>query len=146
MKPRDSNGFSLVELSITLVVFGLVLAMTVPSFRSFSASHQLKSAAANITGQLRLAREKAISTGSTQELRFMEAFQSSDYHVWNGATANPKWKLPNGITYYWGTGTQSSYRMTRDGRCMDSGLIILQDLRGRRDTVSVQISGLVLAY
>ena len=146
VNPRDSRGFSLVELAVTLVVFGLVLAMTVPAFRGFSASHQLKNAVANITGQLRLGREKAISSGTTQTLRFMAAFQSSDYHIWNGTTANPKWSLPNGISYYWGSGTQNTYRMTRDGRCLDSGMIILQDARGTRDTVSVQISGLVLSY
>ena len=141
-----SSGFSLIELAITLVVFGLVLAMTVPAFRGFSASHQLKGSVANVTGQLRLAREKAISTGATQELRFMAGFQTSDYHIWNGAVANPKWSLPKDISYFWGTGTQNTYRMTRDGRCLDSGLIILQDARGNRDTVSVQISGLVMSY
>jgi prepilin-type N-terminal cleavage/methylation domain-containing protein len=146
MNSRASRGFSLVELAITLVVFGLVLAMTVPAFRGFSASHQLKGAIANVNGQLRLGREKAIASGTTQTLRFMAGFQGSDYHVWNGTVANPKWSLPNGISYYWGAGTQNTYRMTREGRCLDSGMIILQDARGNRDTVSVQISGFVLSY
>jgi hypothetical protein len=34
--------------------------------------------------------------------------------------------------------------MNRDGRASASGNIILRDTRGYRDTVSVQMSGLVL--
>jgi prepilin-type N-terminal cleavage/methylation domain-containing protein len=145
MDVHSSRGFSLIELAITLVIFGMLLAFTVPAFRGYSSSYQLKTAGENIVGQLRLAREKAIATGTTQTMRFKAGFQSSDYHVWDGASASPKWSLPRGTTYLWGVGTDSVYSMTRDGRCSTSGLIILQDSRGFRDTVSVQVSGLILA-
>jgi hypothetical protein len=64
--------------------------------------------------------------------------------VHNGSSIEPKWSLPRKVTYYWGSGTEWQYEMTRDGRCKESGLIILQDSRGNRDTISVQASGLVL--
>jgi prepilin-type N-terminal cleavage/methylation domain-containing protein len=136
-----ARGFTLVEIAITLVIMGIVLAFAVPALQGLSTSHQLKGTAAAISGQLRLAREKAIATGTTQTIRFMAGFQSSDYHIWNGTVADPKWSLPNRISY--ATGTQSQFRMAPNGRCLDSGLIILQDARGVRDTVSVESSGLV---
>jgi len=138
------RGFSMIELAIVLVIMGLLVAMAVPSMSGFRSSHMVKIATENIAGQLRLAREKAIGTGDTQTLRFRANFQDSDYHVWTGTEANPKWKLPPGISYLWSGGTQDSFRLTRDGRSLDSGLIIVQDSRGFRDTVSVQRSGLVI--
>ena len=142
MKSLESHGFSLLELSVAVLVLGLLFAFSIPAFTTFTASYQLKSTTQNIAGQLRLAREKAIATGAMQTLRFMAAFQGSDYHVWDGTTADPKWSLPRGITYC--TGIQTQFRMTKDGRCQDSGLVMVQDRRGNRDTVSVQLSGLVL--
>ena len=138
------RGFSLIEMCIAILILGMLFAFSVPAINTFSATFKVHGAAEDIAGQLKLAREKAISTGSTQWLRFMAGFSGSDYHVWDGTTANPTWKLPNGVTYYWGSGTYTDYRMTKDGRCLDSGMIIIQDSKGRRDTVSVQLSGLVL--
>ncbi len=144
MRSPSARGFSLIELVITIAVVGLVLAISIPGFRGFAESHLLPSTSGNIAGQLRLAREKAIQTGTTQTVHFTEDYLESDYHIHNGGIVNPKWSLPNGINYYWGTGTQWEFRMTSNGRCLDSGLLILQDRRGKRDTIAIQVSGLVL--
>ena len=144
MNLRTSRGFSLVELAITVLIMGMMLAFTLPAIRGLSDRYQLKGAVENISGQLRMAREKAIATAAMQTVHFSAAYMNSDYHIHNGALVDPKWNLPNHIAYYWGAGTQWEYRMTKDGRCMDSGMIILQDPKGNRDTVSVQLSGLIL--
>ena len=53
--------------------------------------------------------------------------------------------LPTGVSYYSsGIGFYSEYRMTPEGRCKDSGMVIVQNSRGLRDTVSVELSGLIL--
>jgi len=141
------SGFSLVELAVVMIVSALLLAFSVPAIKSFYQDNDLMSATSNISHQLLLAREKAISTGTTQQLRFIQNYNgTSDYHVWSNNTAFPSWRLPRNVSYYWGTGTQNAFRMTSDGRCMDSGLIILQNARGIRDTVSVLQSGLVFVY
>lgn len=134
----------MVELAIVMLVMGMLIAFAVPAVTGYRSSHMVRIASENIAGQLRLAREKAVSTGTTQTLRFMAGYQGSDYHVWDGAAAYPKWTLPAGITYLWATGTQDSFRLTQDGRSLDSGMIVVQDARGVRDTVSVQRSGLIL--
>jgi Tfp pilus assembly protein FimT len=102
----------MVELAIVLVIFGTIIAFGVPMMTGYRSSHMVKIAKENIAGQLRLAREKAISTGATQTLRFIAGFQGADYHVWNGAVANPKWSLPTGIQYLWSGGTQNTFRLT----------------------------------
>ena len=141
---KSAAGFSLVELAIAILLLGIVFAFGIPAFSSYSASFNLKGATENMAGQLRLAREKAISTGITQNVYFKNSqCAGSDYCVNNGVP-DAKWNLPNGISYKHGPNFQDTYRMTKDGRCLDSGMIIIQDRRGNRDTVSVQISGLVI--
>ena len=146
MTVKSENGFSLIELMIVLVMGAVLLAAMIPLFSGFTQGNDVKSAAKSVATQIALSRERAISTGYTQTIRFMKDFQSSDYHIWDGTTAKPSWRLPSRINYLWSSGTQNTLRMTTDGRCLDSGFIILQSDRGDRDTVSVRLSGLVMVY
>ncbi len=145
MRSPAERGFSLVELAIVLVVLGLLLGFSIPNFQSLSSTHQLRGATENIAGQLRLAREKAIGTGIAQPVSFKYNYLGqSDYRTTPASGVGGSWRLPRGITYAWGAGTDSTYTLQTDGRSDRSGLIILQNQRGNRDTVSVQLSGLIL--
>lgn len=144
MRMRSAQGFTLLELTMVVVVVGVVLAASIPSFSSYRRSYELRTATESIASQLRLTREKAMVSDSLQTMHFTLDYLNSDYHIHNGTVVSPKWSLPEGITYYWGAGTASVFRMTRAGRCMDSGFVIIQSSSGRRDTVSVLLSGLVL--
>jgi len=145
----ETEGFSLVELMVTLVIFGLVLGFSIPYLQSLNQSHQLKGATENFAAQLRMAREIAIATNTTQTMHCTAGFVfngvTSDYHIHNAAVG-ATWKLPPGIQYAWLAGTVSSYTFANDGRLnpATSGLVIFQDRRGDLDTVSVQVSGLIL--
>lgn len=144
MRPVDARGFSLIELAIVVLVMGMVIAMAVPAMNGFRSSHAVRTAAENIAGQLRLARERAISTGVTQTVRFQANTHGGDYHVQDGAVIGTASKLPRGVRYLWSVGTQDTFRLTKDGRSQESGTVIVQDARGVRDSVSVQQSGMVL--
>ena len=149
MNHSSSRGFSLVELAVTLVVIGLVLGFSVPAFQSYNRHQQLKGATENVAGQLRLLRETAIGIGQTQTMHFTANWlyngQLSDYHIHNGLLPpGAMWRLPRDVTYYWGVGTNAVITSGTDGRMTSSGLIILQDTQGNRDTVSTLASGLVL--
>jgi prepilin-type N-terminal cleavage/methylation domain-containing protein len=144
MNRLTSRGFSLVELAVTLVVFGLVLAFSIPAFQSFNTTQQLKGATENIAAQMRMMREVSISSNTNQTMHFFYATLGGDYHIHNGVVQGATWSLPRNIVYYWGAGTNSVMSSTPDGRMSSSGMIILEDGRGNRDTVSVLSSGLVL--
>lgn len=146
MNRPSTRGFTLVELAVTILVLGLLFAFSIPAYQNVSASYQLKGATENVAAQLRLAREKAIATGMDQPMHFTYNYLDSDYHIHYASGFVPaKWKLPRGITYYSVTFTPiSTPTMLRDGRTNASGNIILRDTRGNRDTVSVQMSGLIL--
>ena len=138
-EPNFERGFTLVELAVTVLVLGILLAFSVPAFSNLSASYQLKGTTQAIAGQLRLAREKAIATGVTQPVHIVTA---TTYHIhYPSGTIGGAWTTPRGITIV--SPLATFYRMGKDGRCDNSTKIIVRDRRGNRDTVSVQLSGLV---
>jgi len=144
---RDARGFSLIEMAVVLVVIGVVAAYSFPAYLRFNRSLQLKGTVQNIAGQIQLARQKAIATGTTQIMHLFAGTFGVDYHMHNaGQPPTGMWKLPKNVTYLWSAGTLSGQmvQMTADGRADRSGMVILQTIGGLRDTVNVQLSGLVL--
>jgi len=143
---RNHKGFTLVEMAVTVLIMGLLLAMGIPALQSMNQTLQLQGTAQNVASQLRLARERAISTGVDQVIHFTPNFPGGttiDYHQHNGAVGEG-WSFPNGITYYNTYPAYSSVTFSRDGRASNSGFLVLENTRGARDTVSVQLSGMVL--
>jgi prepilin-type N-terminal cleavage/methylation domain-containing protein len=139
---RVARGFTLVEMAVVILIFGLLIGFSIPAYQRISGSNQLKGTTENIAAQLRMARAKAMSTGMDQPMHFTPNYLNSDYHIHYPSGFIPaKWRFPRGITYF-SIGVQPT--MLRDGRLSASGDIILQDQRGNRDTVSVLTSGLVL--
>jgi len=142
-------GFTLVEIAVTVLLLGMLLALAVPTVQQLSGGYHLRATSENLAGQLRLAREKAIATGKNQHFHFT-AIANGDYYIidhTSGVVSN-RWKFPKGITYGGGSLSGGWIDMATDGRAKwgtlpASGLIVLQDTRGIRDTVSIQSSGLV---
>jgi prepilin-type N-terminal cleavage/methylation domain-containing protein len=144
MTRTPERGFTLIELMITLIVLGITLAFSVPNFSSYLASQNLFGSASNIAAQMRLSREKAIATGQQQHFHIAENYPTTaDYHMHNNGVVGVQWSLPKNVTYYWGSGTTDWYVFSPDGTCDVSGMVIVQDHRGRRDTVVLQLSGLI---
>ncbi len=148
MTTRTERGFTLIELAITILVMGIVLGFSLPAFNRISASYQLRGAAEDMAGQLRLAREKSIATGVPQPMHIPATLTNGTYrtyhiHYPSGIANGLTWTLPNGIRFA-SSCVDTWYHMQTDGTCLDSGLIVLVNRQGMRDTVSVQLSGLVL--
>ncbi len=53
------RGMTLVEIMGALVIFGILIALGLPAFRSYFATHAVDGAANNLSVNLRLARQKA---------------------------------------------------------------------------------------
>jgi prepilin-type N-terminal cleavage/methylation domain-containing protein len=139
---RAQRGFTLVEMAVTLLIFGMLLAFSVPALQGMNRTQQLKGTAENIAGQLRLARERAIATGTAVVVHCTMNYPTTwDLHIHQpGLAPGPGWDFPNGITYV----SAASPTFAADGRASGSGLIVIRNTRGLRDTISIQSSGLVL--
>jgi prepilin-type N-terminal cleavage/methylation domain-containing protein len=139
---RAERGFTLVELAVTLLIFGMLLAFSVPALQGMNRTQQLKGTAENIAAQLRLARERAIARGDSIVVHCTMDYPTTwDLHIHQpGQAPGPGWDFPRGITYV----SNPSPTFLRNGRADGSGQIIIRNARGLRDTISYQASGLVL--
>lgn len=146
MSRTPTSGFTLVEMAVTILVLGLLFGFSIPAFQSISSSYKLKGATENLAAQLRIAREKAMANQREQPMHLAANTLGADYHIHylpsHFCPTTARWRLPRGITFYSMTSTLPT--MLKDGRINGSGMIILRDVRGNRDTVSYLSSGLVL--
>jgi len=137
------RGFTLVELAVTLTVLGLLLAFSIPAFSRINQSYQLKATADNMSGTLRMWRERAIATGVPQQVHFHNLSGGSNWHIHSGTQIIWGGKFPPGVTLYTWTAFPT---FEKDGRLSTGpGYWVLQNQRGARDTVSVLTSGLIMS-
>jgi len=139
-----SAGFTLIELAMVALVLGLVLAIGAMGFGRHTDQMALRGATEIIAERLHLTRDRAKTTRTARTMIFQAGYLGSDYRVEIDGIIQHSWTLPNRISYAWLTGTINSVTMTPDGRCSTSGLVILEDSRGVRDTVGILSSGLIL--
>src|SRR5690348_4881583 len=66
MERRHPKGFSLVEMAIVLVVTGIVLAISAPALHRYLESYRVNDAARQVSNELRIARQKAVTNGTRQ--------------------------------------------------------------------------------
>lgn len=60
MLKRGEQGFTLIELMVTLAIIGLLLVAAVPAFAQWIANARVRSVAEEITNGLRLAQSEAV--------------------------------------------------------------------------------------
>jgi prepilin-type N-terminal cleavage/methylation domain-containing protein len=121
-KPHDRrNGFSLIELLITIVVIAIVIAVALPNLTSFNQTYRIRNDADRLASLVNLARMRAVGTFARVEVFCGNttnqcALQSKPYSatVW-AADANHQainlspgvsFGVPSGVSV--GVGGQSS--------------------------------------
>lgn len=60
---QRSAGFTLIELTVTVAVLGVLLSVAAPSFRDLQAAQRVRSAANSLVSDLVLARSEALKRG-----------------------------------------------------------------------------------
>ena len=87
---RDSRGFTLIEMMMSIFVLGILTALAVPSFISLSNRNRLTSQANELLGAIQYARTEAIRTNGKV------TFCGSD-----SATADAEADCADGENAYW---------------------------------------------
>lgn len=64
------NGYSLVEMMVVLVIFGIVIAMAVPNIAQSNRRRRAEAAANEFAGKALIARQKTVATRTPHRLIF----------------------------------------------------------------------------
>jgi len=137
---RPERGFSLVELMVTIVVFGMLIGFSIPSYQRYALTQKLRGTSENLVQTIQLQRSRAMATGQNVVINFNTAAPAG-WTVMSQGRQN-QMELPNGVSY--ASANPGSLTLTRDGRVSASGLVVFQNRTGAQDTVSIQLSGLSL--
>ena len=66
---RNANGFTLVEMLVTLTIIGFLLAIAAPSFRQMMLNHGIRTASFDLFSALEYARSEAIKRNTTVSVK-----------------------------------------------------------------------------
>jgi type II secretion system protein H len=136
------RGFTLIELMIVLVIFGMLVGMGIPSYQKYSRTQRLRGTSENLVQTIQLQRSRAMATGQNVRINFNTAAPAGWTCMADGQVHSNHTNLPNGVTYL--SAVPDFLILSRDGRANTSGTIVFTNTTGNSDTVSVQLSGLAL--
>lgn len=149
---RGEGGFTLIEAMVTIALTAILLAVVVPSFRTFTYSQRVKSSSFDIYATLMFARSEAIKRRADVNVERISGDWNNGWTVW---WANPttgtnetlrRQDVPKGLSVTSGTGSLT-YRLDGHLNSADAGLLLaasdadLADSAGRR-CISVDATGL----
>jgi prepilin-type N-terminal cleavage/methylation domain-containing protein len=137
---QHERGFSLIELMVAIVVFGLLIGFSVPSYQTYALTQKLRGTSENLVQTINLQRSRAMATGQSVTINFNTGAPAG-WTVMSAGRQN-QMALPRGITY--ASANPATLTLTRDGQVNNSGLVVFQNRTGTQDTVSIQLSGLTL--
>jgi type IV fimbrial biogenesis protein FimT len=86
---HKSSGFTLIELMITITIFGLALSLGIPSYRTWIQNTQIRNAAESIANGIQLARAEAVKCNASVAFALGAATSWTITHVSNCGT-DPK--------------------------------------------------------
>ena len=81
------DGFTLIELMIALAIFGIVLSLGMPSYRTWVQNTQIRNAAESIQNGIQKARAEAVKRNTSIE--FVLPYDPNPPHL----VTNPLWRI-----------------------------------------------------
>jgi len=85
---KRQQGFTMLELMITIVILCILMGLAIPGFSSWLPNYRLKGAARDLYSNLQLAKSGAIKERAEWAVRFVSGTNS--YEVWSSGT-NRAW-------------------------------------------------------
>ena len=143
---RLALGFTLIEMMVTVSIAAILLAVSVPTFRTFTYSQRVKTSSFDMHSTLMFARSEAIKRRADVAVTAVSSDWNNGWTVTVGTNTLRSQDAPRGITVTSGV-TTLTYRL--DGRLSggDASLLLaadnssVADAAGRR-CIQVDTTGL----
>jgi prepilin-type N-terminal cleavage/methylation domain-containing protein len=144
---RDGEGFSLIELMIVLVIFGIVSAIALPGLNRFLRSVELNGTVTRMATSLRIVRQRAV----TENNNYIAVLGANDNVAWwddddnDGVKDGTEKSGENAPIPSWMTVTNDplnpfasdTLTFTPNGSSSQSGTLIFSNADGYQRTLSV---------
>jgi len=90
----SERGVTLTELLVVVAIIGFLVMVTVPAFAEWLRAYKVRTAAHQIQGDLRLARNVAVAKNADVPVLFMP-----DRFTWTDGLGNPReFRMPEGVS------------------------------------------------
>lgn len=142
MKSRY-QGFTLLELMITIGIFAIISAMAIPSFTGFVERNQLSSNVRGIVGALALTRSEAVTRREDVVFEALGGNWNSGWQVSVGGTVlRQSNEFPTGYTLVFTNGaTELAFNARGILAVATSEIITIADGNGNSSTIQLPRSG-----
>ncbi|MDI6727736.1 MAG: prepilin-type N-terminal cleavage/methylation domain-containing protein [Thermodesulfovibrionales bacterium] len=142
MKYRGQEGFSLVELLVTIGIIAVVAAIAIPQLQSYATNSRLKSAARDVMGDIFLYKERAIAENRQYRITFN--IGGNTYTIEQPPGTIIQTKTPttfgNDIRISNVGTTETVYTFQTRGT-VNAGTVVLINDRGSTATITTNITG-----
>jgi type IV fimbrial biogenesis protein FimT len=113
---RRQSGFNLIELMVVITIAAIMLGIGVPSFRQFTATQRVKSAAFDFAAALLLARSEAVKRNASVTLSQATGGWANGWTVTAGADTVGNQQATSSVTITPNPDTTTSIAYQSNGR------------------------------
>ncbi|MFA5743051.1 MAG: GspH/FimT family pseudopilin [Candidatus Paceibacterota bacterium] len=140
----NRNGFTLLEIVITVAITGIIAGASVISFYRYQPSLELSSVSRDMVSNLRYAQQLAISQQINYGIRFypdQKKYQVVKYSSPEEVIKNVS--FPQGIIFDQVSFTNSQLKFNIYGAAVEAGTIVIRNKNYNTSTIEVKPSGFV---
>lgn len=142
---KHERGMTLIELLVAMLILGIVLAASLPGFRSMMYGHRHSASVGQVTSRIFLTRQMAVRDRTPYVMTLDVA--NSRYSVFQdndgdgvfdaGETALGPWSLNTGVVLQNVSWAGARMTFLTNGSTSQTGDIRIVDTRGRSKTIRV---------
>ena len=96
---RNNRGFSLLEIMVVVAIVGILMAVAIPSFTTFTKTARLRSASQGLYEALSIARSEALKRNASVTVSPASAAWANGWSVKFGTTLLKTWDPEAGVSF-----------------------------------------------
>jgi len=123
---RKDQGFTLIELIITITIVGILAALAMPSFNDFILNQRAKNASFDLMSALTLTRSEAIKRNASVTMTQVSGGWQNGWTVDVGGTVLRSWGAYPGLSLA-SSPIVTSVTYSREGRAVATTTFIVND-------------------